>query len=741
MAAADEQSAVGLLLRTYRQQRDLTIENLSETSGISVRTISDIERGVSAGPQQRTVAALADALRLSAEERSEFTAAARAGRPGSIPSDPILNSRPNRVVDFTGRSTERALLATLLLDASIPTAPPAALIVSGPPGVGKTALALETLSEVPYDTILFVDLQGFEVAALTPLQILQALLRQATGGHTEVLTMGDAALAWRGLQIQSPIAVLLDNAASEAQVRPVLATDAAVQVIVTSRRTLAGLEGARRIVLGALRREDGIALLRRSINDEQAAVGDLDEIARFCADLPLALRIAAARLASRPQWTVEDYANRLRLEDGRIRQLVAGDLNVESTFALSYRALSERSREFFRSLALLRGSSFSARMASAVHGYDPVQSTDFLDELVDLGLVESLMGDRYRLHDLLRIFAGDQMRREEADNSIAAQRNRLLEWILETTMAMARSYSRDATSTGIESYRPDLAAREWLLAESAYWIDAIHQAASLGRYREVSDLVVALLEFSDREVAGLDWWALLELGATSSAHLGESATLARLHYARADWQLGIRGDVGLARASAQEAVRIAEGVGDDRELARALIGLSAAMSREGDHDEAHALGIRGREILQTLGDVELEARARKILLTELPDSDPSAALRECRSLLALLDGVELSAITRVLALNAVTRSLVAIESWEEALAASELFVDEAARFADEPDFLARAYRHRGFAEAALGMHDRARADLETAVGMARSYAPSWWSAEIDELLEGLDSRR
>lgn len=739
VAGTDEQSAVGLLLRTHRQRLDLTIESLSEASGISVRTISDIERGVSTGPHPRTIAALAGALALTAAERTEFAAAARAGRAGAVKTNPSLGARPHRVADFNGRADERALISTLLRHGTDSTGSPSAVVVSGPPGVGKTTLALEVLNDAAYDSTLFVDLQGFEVAPLTPLQILQALLRQVSGRNAEFLTMSDATEAWRNLPSEPATSVLLDNAASEAQVRPVLATDAPVHVVVTSRRTLAGLEGAQRVPLGPLERADSIALLRRSVRREQETTGDLDEIAGYCADLPLALRIAGARLASRPQWTVQDYANRLRWEEGRIRHLVAGDLNVESTFALSYNALDVESREFFRSLALLRGSTFSARMASVLQGMDPVQATSRLDELVDLGLVESLVGDRYRLHDLLRIFASDRLTQEEAPGLVSARRERLEDWILESAMCAARSYAGDANDTGAAGYRPAPAAREWLLAESSYWIDGIRGAALRARHTEVSLLVDALREFSDRETVGVDWWTLLELGTASARLAGDGRTLARLLCARSDWQLRTRGDAALARASAEEAVRVSEEIGDDREFACALIQLSAATGPRDDADGSPALANRGRDILHRLGEIDLEVDAVRLLVATSSATDPTAVLAQCRDLLALLDAETVRPITRVFALNAVARSLLKIEAWDDALRVAQRFVSEAGLFLDEPDFLARAYRHRGFAELGLGNRDRARDDLEAAVGIARTYAPSWWSAEIDQALEVLDS--
>ena len=120
-------------------------------------------------------------------------------------------------------------------------------------------------------------------------------------------------------------------------------------------------------------------------------------------------------------------------------------------------------------------------------------------------------------------------------------------------------------------------------------------------------------------------------------------------------------------------------------------------------------------------------------------SDPEEMGAECRRILALLDSGTILPITKVHALTDMARALLTVELWDDASLISDRFVREAALFTDEPDFLARAYRHRGFAELGLGRLDRARSDLEAAVGIARTYAPPWWTAEIDATLERLRS--
>ena len=264
----------GTLLRRRRQHADLTIELLSERSGVSPRAISDIERGMSSGPQRRTVIALADGLGLAGPDREGFLGAARPGRRGAVGGAAAVPTRPFRLPDFSGRDAEMDLLAALLTPRRDPGTPP--VVVTGSAGAGKTTVALEALHRATPDgaDILFVNVGGFDALPLTPLQVLQALLRQA-GQAEEPATLDDAVAAWRRACTSGERSVLLDDVTAEEQVRPVLAAAGVVRLVVTSRRSLAGLEGARRVVLGALQRQAAIDLLARIVPIGQAADGDL----------------------------------------------------------------------------------------------------------------------------------------------------------------------------------------------------------------------------------------------------------------------------------------------------------------------------------------------------------------------------------------------------------------------------------------------------------------------------------
>jgi hypothetical protein len=309
--------------------------------------------------------ALADALVLSAADREELLAAARNGR-RTLRDTGAIDLEPHRLPDFIGREIEILAVVEQLAHPTGPTAAP--VVLCGAPGVGKTSIAVEAMHRcgTSTPTRLFLDLGGVDLVPLTPLQVLQSLLRQFTGDADLPKSLGEAAVAWRTAVAASPVAVLLDDAANESQIRPVLTPGRQAVVVVTSRRDLAGIEGARRLTIGPLPRREAVGLLRHIVPAAQARTGDLDELARLCDDIPLALRVAGNRLAAQPSWTVEDLARRLRGEERRLRALVAGDLAVESAFGLSYQHLAEPSRSLFRWLSLLGGASFDERLAGAV---------------------------------------------------------------------------------------------------------------------------------------------------------------------------------------------------------------------------------------------------------------------------------------------------------------------------------------------------------------------------------------
>ncbi|MFK4804620.1 helix-turn-helix domain-containing protein [Microbacterium sp. ZW CA_36] len=742
-------SAVPLqeLLRQHRRDADLTLEGLAERSGVSDRTISDIERGISLGPRRGTMLALADALELRDDERERFLASARAGRMPAAPDARSVDIEPHRLADFMGRESEILSVVAQLDPTGAAGDLAAPVVLHGAPGVGKTSIAIEALHRCASltPTRLFVDLGGLDAVPLTPLQVLQALLRQLTGDPDVPKTLGEAAAAWRTAAAASTVAILLDDAANEAQIRPVLTSDGQGAVVVTSRRALAGLESARRLTIGPLPRQEAIAFLQRIIPEDQALTGDLDELAGFCDDIPLALRIAGNRLATQPTWTVEDFLRRLRREERRLSVLVAGDLAMESTFGLSYEHLAAPSQTLFRRLSLVDGPSFDARLAGAVGDLGVDDAEDLLDGLAALGLVETLRGDRYRLHDLLRLYAASRLRAEETSDAISAERRRLRDWLLATAItAGARFEPRPPDAPAVDgrlTFSSNDEARAWLIAEAEHWFSAYQAAASRGDHLTVVAVADSLHWFSDLWRAWGRWQEVFAASVAAAVALDEPAQQAR-HLGYLAWaQLVETFDPAQARTTAEAALRAAQRVSDVQQSGWANFYLAWSMLNVRDFDVAHRYADAAVQDFATAGDVEGELQARSIGASIRSRYEPEAAIDEHRELLEFVArvGDELPAsirgLTETNAHAVIAYGLLQLGQHEDAVAAASaaLAIGSSAEFQSGH---ASAHRHRGLAQLALSHVDAARSDLTAALTLGAGARSGTW---LDEVRAALDA--
>ncbi|MBP2336098.1 transcriptional regulator with XRE-family HTH domain [Saccharothrix coeruleofusca] len=416
--------ALGSLLSTYRRRAGLTQEQLSELSGVSVRAISDVEGGRARWPQRRTGEALASALGLRGDERAEFLRATREGRVAAR-SRPraggVAPSLPMPTADFAGREAELAVLTGLGRTAA-DTA-----VLHGPPGAGKTSTAVQAghLVQTRFpDGGLLVDMAGSTERPTSPNEVLDRVLRvlgaELPAHPEDRVDLVRSALRGRRLLL------VLDDVADEAQVRPVLAAGAGRLVLLTSRRTLAGLERVTRIGLGALPEDAALELLRSIAGGERVAAEPeaAVEVVRLCGHLPLAVRIAGNRLVSRPRWSIAHLADRLRDPRRRLTALTAGDLRLAEQFASSYRRLDPDAALVFRGLGLAPTRNVDVELAAALAGVDTGSAADALEELVDACLLEAAEGDRYAMHDLLRVFAQQLVAEEERTDQVSEARRR-----------------------------------------------------------------------------------------------------------------------------------------------------------------------------------------------------------------------------------------------------------------------------------------------------------------------------
>lgn len=300
------------MLREFRPAASLTMEGLAEASGVSVRGIGDLERGRKAAPQRRTVAALADSLGPSGADRDRLLEVARGDR-GTGYSPTGVRSFPRGIDDFVGREQELAQLTKLAERvasqglAEVTSGPwsarshPVAVAVSGPPGTGKTTLALHAARDLADrfpDGQLVVDLRGMDEAPPDPAELMLGVLKALQVADRDLAKAGPQGHAglYRRLLADQRVLLVLDNARDEAQMRPLLPGAGAGMVVVTSRRMLTGLESVHRIPLGELSPDEAAAFLTTLVGPEraQADPAALADVARCCRHLRLALRVAAA---------------------------------------------------------------------------------------------------------------------------------------------------------------------------------------------------------------------------------------------------------------------------------------------------------------------------------------------------------------------------------------------------------------------------------------------------------------
>jgi tetratricopeptide (TPR) repeat protein len=370
-----------------------------------------------------------------------------------VSSPPVPQLLPPDITHFTGRDAELGKLDALLnLDTA---AQPAAVVISaiaGTAGMGKTALAIrwahKARDHFP-DGQLYVNLRGYDPGPLVaPEHALDGFLR-AMNVAGENVPHGLDAMAgyYRSLLAGRRMLVVLDNAATPEQIRPLLPAAHTCMVLVTSRSRLSGLiarDGAHRITLDLLSPAEAISLLRSLIGPVRAGhePGATAELARRCAYLPLALRIAAERVDARPQVRIADLVNDLSIEQNCLDILSTDDdetTAVRTVFSWSYRGLTPPAARVFRFLGLHPGPDISVPAAAALTGTTLTTVRRLLDMLSSVHLLEEIRPSRYRFHDLLRAYATECASDEETELEITEAMGRLSDWYLKTAHAASHA--------------------------------------------------------------------------------------------------------------------------------------------------------------------------------------------------------------------------------------------------------------------------------------------------------------
>ncbi|MER6665976.1 tetratricopeptide repeat protein [Amycolatopsis japonica] len=617
-------------------------------------------------------------------------------------SNASLRQLPADIRGFVNRTADLEHLDVILVGDSPKSQATIACVVTGTAGVGKTSFVLHWAHKVAGDFPdgqLYVNLRGYDPGS--PVKAHDALehFLRAMGvpAQSIPLDLESRAALYRSLLAGRRMLIVLDNAATVNQTRPLLPGAAGCLALITSRSRLSGLvarDGAYRMTLELLPEQEAIELLRsvtagyRSLDD----LSQLEELARLCARLPLALRIAAERAISHPQTPMHDLIEDLRDESGLWDALTAGDDDesdaVRTVFAWSYRALSQEASQLFRLLGLHPGPDFSSAAASELIQLPINRTRRLLDDLVGAHLLEQVQHDRYQFHDLLRLYATDKARSEEPIEKYRSGIRRIITWYLRTVNAAAiklapeaggYNFMNDDEHSTHPTFKDHASASSWFEQEKSNLCAAVQVAEETKMYDLAWHLAASLYPIYANTNRFDDWieTSSIALGATRQLNdrRGEAIILQSL--GKANTQSGFRKEGVKFQEAARATFReIGDRIGEV--TSTNAIGLAHLRSRR--LTDAISFFETTREIADEVGDnywlaISLNNEANALLELDLFDD----AITRLRRALEIYEHLDLKGYTgdamRGLshAYRALGRPQESLELIEEALRISSDF--------------------------------------------------------------------
>ncbi|MER5641609.1 tetratricopeptide repeat protein [Kitasatospora sp. NPDC002227] len=566
------------------------------------------ELGLEPGPalQRLHSRLLTDAPERPGPEPEELAAEA----PGPCPPAQL----PPALADFTGREEELEKLVGLLAEpgGAVPIA-----VLSGCGGLGKSALAVQAAHRLRRhypDGQLHAAFASHSGRPRTTAEVLGSFLT-ALGAETVPAGDEDRAALFRSLVADRRVLIVLDDAPDAAAVRPLLPGGAGCGVLVSSRDRLSALSGAALFDLEVLPAGQARELLAKVAGAERIAAEPqaAEHILTACAGLPLALRIAGARLVARPGWSLAHLAARLADERGRLGELQVGDLAVGASFAVSYTSVRAADAtqgsavaRTFRLLGLVNGPTIGLSTASALLDRPVPEVEEEMEHLVDAHLLESAHPGRYRFHDLLRVYAKGAAQREEAERDREQAVHRLLGFFREGTAAAAEQLNpgRRELAAGPAAERwspfPDRAAAlRWLDAEHENLVAAARQSAELGLDSYTWELARNLAQYFMLGGHVDDHIDTHRLALTATQRLGDRAAehTCSANLAAPYWQLGRFQE---ALAALQHSLALTVELGDAQGEAACLLRIGVVQAATDDREGAEATYRRALPVLRAL---------------------------------------------------------------------------------------------------------------------------------------------
>ncbi|MFG2829884.1 BTAD domain-containing putative transcriptional regulator [Streptomyces sp. NPDC048434] len=481
---------------------------------------------------------------------------------------------PATVADFTGRTAFVAELGEQLATAEGSVMAVSALTGIG--GVGKTTLAVHVAHAAREhfpDGQLYVDLQGAGHTPSEPEAVLGAFLRSLGTPDSSIPDgLEERAALYRSTLAGRRVLALLDNARDAAQIRPLLPGTEGCAALVTSRARMIDLAGAHLIDLDVMSPEEAMSLFTRIVGEERVTSERkaVMAVVGACGFLPLAIRIAASRLAARRTWTVSTLARKLADERRRLDELRAGDLAVKATFELGYGQLEPQQARAFRLLGLADGPDISLTAAAAILDLDIEAAEELLESLVDTSLLESAAPGRYRYHDLVRLYARACAERDEQPPSErAAALSRLLDFYSATAATMYLLERpgdrlvdhREATSYPGLEFADRTTALEWLFSEAGCLLACARQCSGPTTLRRAVDLLLLTKDLAESGADALQYEQTNVSLLAAAQESGDQHAQARIHtsltYART-----LAGRLNEADENAKSAMLLGVAAGD-----------------------------------------------------------------------------------------------------------------------------------------------------------------------------------
>jgi tetratricopeptide (TPR) repeat protein len=535
----------------------------------------------------------------------------------------VIQTLPADLASFTGRRAEMEPLLALPSAGHAPGVIDVA-VIDGMPGVGKTAFAVHAAHQLAPgfpDGQFFLHLHGHTpgLAPIAAEDALFELLREIGVGPRQIPAGLEArARLWRDRVAGHRILLLLDDATTTDQVRPLLPGSAGTLVLITSRRRLSARPESRPITVDVLAAAEAAQLFVRLASRPGLGPADVavTEIVAACGRLPLAISLMAGQLEHHPAWTAAHLAADLGSAANKLAMLTAEEASVSAAFGLSYGNLSPRLQQLFRRLGLHPGSDIDAYAAAALDGTDPDTARSLLDELFNYHMLDEPTRGRYRLHDLIRLQASTLAATDSASGRNAAQ-GRLQDYYLQTARAADRQIGRrvmagiGVPAGATDTFTPDLPSREaalaWLDAERFNLDAAISQGAQQGWPRHAIGIATAIHSFLRSRGHWLQALRLHAVALSAARQIGdrrmEAATLLDLGAVQR-----LTGDLAAADCLGQ-ALDLYRALGDRLGEATALDALGLQQRGIGNYPAAADRLGQALDLYQALGDRLGEATA------------------------------------------------------------------------------------------------------------------------------------